>query len=62
MQATYTEESANNISDIKDVNAWYALEQMLKPLQQEICEEIDREILKKLAHRAREENTPKMFM
>ena len=49
MQATYTEESANNLYGTKDVNAWYALEQMLKPLRQEICEEIDREILEKLA-------------
>ena len=48
MQAQYSESSKDDLFDTKDVNAWYAVEQLLKPLQQEICEEIDREIIKKL--------------
>lgn len=52
MQAKYTVESESDFSKmfngLKDVNAWYALERLTKSLQQEICEEIDREIIKKL--------------
>lgn len=51
MNAKYTVESESNFSkmfDTKDVNAWYALKRLTKSLQQEICEEIDREIIKKL--------------
>lgn len=47
--ATYTESSKDDLFDTKDVNAWYAVEQLLKPLQEEITAEIDREILEKLA-------------
>ena len=52
MQAKYTVESESDLSKLfnglKDVNAWYAFERLTKSLQQEICEEIDREIIKKL--------------
>lgn len=51
MNAKYTVESESDFSkmfDTKDVNAWYALERLTKSLQNEICEEIDREIIKKL--------------
>lgn len=48
MQATYSETSKDDLSNAKDVNTWYALEQFLKQIQQEMCEEIDRETLKKL--------------
>lgn len=48
MQATYSETSKDDLSNAKDVNAWYAVEQFLKQIQQEMCEEIDRESLKKL--------------
>ena len=55
MQAKYTESSKDDLFDTKDVNAWYAVEQLLKPLQQEITAEIDREILEKLAVQFAEE-------
>lgn len=52
MQATFSYESMEDMKSMyyeqKDVNTWFAFENMLKTLQQEICEEIDREILKKL--------------
>ena len=51
MQATYSKTSKDDLHGTKDVNARYALEQMLKPLRQEICEEIDREILEKLTNK-----------
>jgi len=53
MQAKYTVESESNFSKmfngLKDVNMWYALERLTTSMQHEICEEIDREIIKKLA-------------
>lgn len=52
MKAKYTVESESDFSKMfngtKDVNAWYALERLTNSLQQEMCEEIDREIIKKL--------------
>ena len=52
MQAKYTVESESNFSKmfngLKDVNMWYALERLTTSMQHEICEEIDREIIKKL--------------
>lgn len=52
MQATFSYESMEDLKSMhfeqKDVNAWYAVEQLLKHFQQEMCEEIDRESLKKL--------------
>jgi len=53
VQATFSYESMEDMKSMyyeqKDVNTWFAFENMLKSLQQEICEEIDREIIKKLA-------------
>jgi len=53
VQATFSYESMEDMKSMyyeqKDVNTWFAFENMLKHLQQEICEEIDREIIKKLA-------------
>ena len=43
----------------KDVNTWFAFENMLKTLQQEICEEIDRDIIKKLAQQCADEKNLK---
>lgn len=52
MQATFSYESMEDLKSMhfeqKDVNAWYAVEQLLKHFQQEMCEEIDKESLKKL--------------
>ena len=52
MKAKYTVESESDFSKMfngtKDVNVLYALEHLTKSLQYEICEEIDREIIKKL--------------
>lgn len=52
MQVKYTVESESDFSKMfngtKDVIAWYALERLTKSLQQEVCEEIDKEIIKKL--------------
>lgn len=59
MQAKYSESSKEDLFDMKDVNAWYAVEQLLKPLQQEIAAEIDREILEKLAAQFAEEKNSK---
>lgn len=53
MNAKYTVEYESDFSkmfnSIKDVNVWHAFERLTKSLQNEICEEIDRETLKKLA-------------
>lgn len=43
----------------KDVNAWFMFKQMTSKLQQEICEEIDREIIKKLAQQCADEKNSK---
>ena len=56
MNATYTVESESDFSkmfnDVKDVNAWFALERLVKSLQREMCEEIDREIIENLKREA----------
>lgn len=66
MQATFSYESVEDMKSMyyeqKNVNTWFLFEKMTSNLQQEICEEIDREILEKLTHCAREENTLKMYM
>lgn len=66
MQATFSYESVEDMKSMyyeqKIVNTWFLFEKMTSNLQQEICEEIDREILEKLTHCAREENTLKMYM
>ena len=66
MQATFSYESVEDMKSMyyeqKNVNTWLLFEKMTSNLQQEICEEIDREILEKLAHCVREENTLKMYM
>lgn len=66
MQSTFSYESVEDMKSMyyeqKNVNTWFLFEKMTSNLQQEICEEIDREILEKLTHRAREENTLKMYM
>ena len=63
MQATFSYESAEDMKSMyyeqKDVNTWFAFENMLKSLQQEICEEIDREIIKKLAQHCADEKNSK---
>lgn len=52
MQATFSYESVEDMKSMyfeqKDVNTWFLFEKMTSNLQEEICEEIDREILKKL--------------
>lgn len=52
MQATFSYETVEDMKsmyyDHKNVNTWYMFEKMTNGLQQEICEEIDREIIKKL--------------
>ena len=62
MQVTFSYESAEDMKSMyyeqKDVNTWFAFENMLKPLRQEICEEIDREI-KKLAQQCADEKNSK---
>lgn len=62
VQATFSYESIEDMKSMyyeqKDVNTWFAFENMLKPLRQEICEEIDREI-KKLAQQCADEKNSK---
>ena len=52
MQATFSYESVEDMKSMyyeqKDVNTWFMFRKMTTHLQEEICEEIDREILKKL--------------
>lgn len=52
MQATFSYESMEDMKTMyyeqKDVNTWFMFRKMTTHLQEEICEEIDREILKKL--------------
>lgn len=49
MQATFSYESDFfQLYDSKDVIAWYKLQRFTKSLQQEMCEEIDREIIENL--------------
>ena len=52
MQATFSYESMEDMKTMyyeqKDVNTWFMFRKMTSNLQQEICEEIDREIIKKL--------------
>lgn len=52
MQATFSYESMEDMKSMyyeqKDVNTWFLFEKMTSNLQQEMCEEIDREIIKKL--------------
>ena len=52
MQATFSYESIEDMKTMyyeqKDVNAWLMFRKMTSNLQKEICEEIDREIIKKL--------------
>ena len=63
MQATFSYESTEDMKSMyyeqKDVNTWFAFENMLKTLQQEICEEIDRDIIKKLAQQCADEKNLK---
>lgn len=63
MQATFSYESMEDMKSMyyeqKDVNTWFAFENMLKTLQQEICEEIDRDIIKKLAQQCADEKNLK---
>ena len=52
MQATFSYESMEDMKTMyyeqKDVNTWFMFKKMTSNLQREICEEIDREIIKKL--------------
>ena len=63
MQATFSYESAEDMKSMyyeqKDVNAWFMFKKMTSKLQQEICEEIDREIIKKLAQHCADEKNSK---
>lgn len=63
MQATFSYESMEDMKSMyyeqKDVNAWFMFKQMTSKLQQEICEEIDREIIKKLAQQCADEKNSK---
>ena len=59
MQATFSYESMEDMKSMyyeqKDVNTWFMFEKMTSNLQQEMCDEIDREILKKLTAQFAEE-------
>lgn len=63
MQVTFSYESTEDMKSMyyeqKDVNAWFMFKQMTSKLQQEICEEIDREIIKKLAQQCADEKNSK---
>lgn len=52
MQATFSYESMEDMKSMyyeqKDVNTWFMFKKMTKHLQEEICEEIDREIIERL--------------
>ena len=56
MQATFSYESMEDMKSMyyeqKDVNTWFMFEKMTSNLQEEICEEIDREIIKKIKRRS----------
>ena len=56
MQATFSYESIEDMKSMyyeqKDVNTWFMFEKMTKNLQQEVCEEIDREIIERLKEEA----------
>lgn len=56
MQATFSYESVEDMKSMyfeqKDVNTWFLFEKMTSNLQQEMCEEIDREIIKRLKEEA----------
>lgn len=59
MQATFSYESMEDMKSMhyeqKDVNTWFMFKKMTSSLQQEMCDEIDREILKKLTAQFAEE-------
>lgn len=63
MQATFSYESMEDMKSMyyeqKDVNTWFAFKKMTSKLQQEICEEIDREIIKKSAQQCADEKNSK---
>lgn len=56
MQATFSYESVEDMKSMyyeqKNVNTWFLFEKMTSNLQQEICEEIDREIIERLKEEA----------
>ena len=56
MQATFSYESMEDMKSMyfeqKDVNTWFMFKKMTSNLQQEICEEIDREIIERLKKEA----------
>lgn len=56
MQATFSYESMEDLKSMyyeqKDVNTWFLFEKMTSSLQQEVCEEIDREIIERLKKEA----------
>lgn len=56
MQSTFSYESMEDMKSMyyeqKDVNTWFMFEKMTKNLQEEVCKELDREIIERLKKEA----------